>query len=202
MRPRPAVLSPALDARAAFADPLPGSWYDRPTPEVARDLLGKLILSRVGGQLRVGRLVETEAYLSGDLASHAVLGPTMRNRAMFGPPGTLYVYRIHQVHLANAVTRPGEAVLLRSAEPGTGLSGDPRGPGRLCRALGIALERNGTSLVDGPVRLSAGTEAPGRIRRGVRIGIRRDAHRLLRYAIDQNRWVSRPIRTRARRALL
>ncbi len=196
MRPGPAVLNPALDPRAAFADPLPAHWYDRPTPQVARDLLGKWILSRVDGRLRVGRLVETEAYISGDLASHAVLGPTMRNRAMFGPPGTLYVYRIHQVHLANAVTRPGEAVLLRAAEPGPGLSGDSRGPGRLCRALGIDLGRNGTSLVDGPVRLSAGNEGPGRIRRGIRIGISRDAHRLLRYAIDRNRWVSRPIRAR------
>ena len=163
-----------------------------------------MLVHRTADGYRVARVVETEAYVSGELANHARLGPTVRNRMMFGPPGTLYVYRIHQVHLANAVTRRGEAVLFRAAEPGPGAHGDPRGPGRLCRALGVTLSENGTSLIDGPVRVSAGPDPVREIRRGVRVGIRHDAHRLLRFAIAENRWISRPIRSRpdVRRPLL
>ncbi|HEV2165811.1 MAG TPA: DNA-3-methyladenine glycosylase [Thermoplasmata archaeon] len=204
MRPGPALLSPHPDAASAFERPFPQAWYDRLTPRVARDLLGQWLVHRTGGGFRVARVVETEAYVSGDRANHACLGPTVRNRAMFGPPGTLYVYRIHQVHLANAVTRSGEAVLFRAAEPGPGLFGDPRGPGRLCRALGIVLSENGTSLVEGPVRVSAGPDRPRAVDRGVRIGIRHDAHRLLRFAIGGSPWISRPMRVRpnVRRPLL
>lgn len=143
--------------------------------------------------MRSARIVETEAYLTGDPASHAYSGPTRRNRSMFGRPGTLYVFRIHQVVCANVVTRRGEAVLLRAAEPLDGLLGDLRGPGRLCRALGITLELDGSDLLDGPVRI-----LPGRgprtepIVAGPRVGIRRAADRPLRYALEANRWVSRP----------
>ncbi|MCI4357479.1 MAG: DNA-3-methyladenine glycosylase [Thermoplasmata archaeon] len=162
---------------------------------MARELLGRYLVHRTADRYRIVRLVETEAYVSGDLANHARLGPTMRNRSMFGPPGTLYVYRIHQVHLANAVTRPGEAVLFRAAEPGAGAIGNPRGPGRLCRVLRIGMEQNGTSLIDGPVRILSGPAPVGRIRRGVRVGIRHDADRPLRFVLDGNRWISRPLRS-------
>jgi len=194
MRPGPPVLNGSVNPRKEFARPFPQSWYDRPTERVARDLLGQYLVHRTADGFRLARVVETEAYVAGDLANHACLGPTVRNRSMFGPPGTLYVYRIHQVHLANAVTRPGEAVLVRAAEPGPGAAGNTRGPGRLCRVLQIGIERNGTSLVDGPVRVSSGPAFRERIRRGVRVGIRHDATRLLRFAIDGNPWVSRPVR--------
>ena len=193
MRPGPAVLTEGIDPEIAYHRPLPRAWYDRPTRRVAVDLLGQLLVHRLPGGYRIARIVETEAYVSGDRANHASRGPTMRNRAMFGPPGTLYVYRIHQVHCANAVTRPGEAVLLRAAEPGPGVVGEPIGPGRLCRALGIGIDRNGSSLIDGPVRLSAGPRPLGPVGRGVRIGIRSDAHWLLRFAVRGNAWVSRPL---------
>ncbi|HEV2519887.1 MAG TPA: DNA-3-methyladenine glycosylase [Thermoplasmata archaeon] len=204
MRPGSTVLTGSDDPTTAFFRPFPTEWYDRPTPQVARGLLGQYLVHRRPSGMQVGRIVETEAYVAGDAANHASIGPTMRNRAMFGPPGTLYVYRIHQVCLANAVTAPGEAVLLRAAEPVDGVDGDPRGPGRLCRAFGIGLEHNRASLIDGPVRIAPGPGPAGRVLRGTRIGIRRDAQRLLRYAIAGNRWVSRPIRptSGARRALL
>src|SRR5580658_7161582 len=131
----------------ARGDPWRREAFGRPTTAVARTLLGSWL--RVTGEsgVRVGRIVETEAYLADDRASHAYRGPTPRNHSMFGPPGTLYVYRIHQVVCANVVTRPGQAVLLRAVEPGPGLDGSPRGPGRLCRAFGIVLADDGADLV-------------------------------------------------------
>jgi DNA-3-methyladenine glycosylase len=176
----------------AFDHPLPRRFYARPTATVARALLGQLLVRRIGGAFRLARIVETEAYVDGDRANHAALGPTLRNRAMFGPPGTLYVYRIHQVHCANAVTGGGQAVLLRAAEPLDGLVGEPRGPGRLCRAFALERPDNGTSLVDGPVRIAPGGAEPAAIDRGVRVGIRHDVERRLRFAVRGSPWVSRP----------
>lgn len=190
MRPGPAVL--AARAAALYERPLGADRYRRPTLEVAVDLLGRSLVRRAGRSYRVARIVETEAYRTDDRASHSRLGPTLRNRAMFGPPGTLYVYRIHQVHCANAVTGAGEAVLLRAAEPISGFGGSPRGPGRLCRALGIGPAQNLTNLVDGPVRISAERVAPERVERGVRVGIRLDAHRRWRFAVAGSEWVSPP----------
>ena len=156
---------------------------------VARKLLGS--------ELRVGRrsvrIVETEAYVASDPASHAFRGPTRRNRSMFGPPGTLYVYRIHQVVCANLVTRRGEAVLLRAGEPITPGLRNPSGPGRLCRALGIRFEDDGTlTTTDRRIRLRARRGVLGRIGVGPRIGIRVATRRRLRFALVDNPWVSRP----------
>jgi DNA-3-methyladenine glycosylase len=111
---------------------------------------------------------------------------------MFGPPGTLYVYPIHQVHCANAVTRPGEAVLLRALEPlGEGL-GDARGPGRLCRAIDLTRADDGADLTRGSVGIYARTAPVGRVVRSPRIGIRRAVERPLRFSIEGNRYVSSP----------
>ncbi len=191
MRPGPALLSRA-GARAAFARPLPPAGYARPAAEVAVDLLGRTIVRRTPTGFRAARIVETEAYVRGDRASHAYLGPTPRNLAMFATPGTLYVYRIHQVHCLNAVTVTGEAVLLRAAEPGAGVVGSTVGPGRLARALGVSREENGSSLVTGPVRISSVRPAGVRVVRGPRVGIRWDARRRLRFAVDGSPWLSRP----------
>ena len=174
-------------------------FFDRPTARVARELLGVLLSVGPARDPRVVRIVETEAYVGRDPANHAFRGPTRRNRSMFGRPGTLYVYRIHQVVCANLVTRPGEAVLLRAGEPLTpGLVG-PSGPGRLCRSLGIALDDDGTDVVRGG-RVSLARRRPGERDRGgrgavvagPRIGIRRAADRPLRFALAGNPWVSRP----------
>jgi len=140
----------------------------------------------------VARLVETEAYPRGDPASHAFHGPTRRNRSMFVGPGTLYVFRIHQVVCANLVARVGEAVLLRAGAVEGLAPGAGRGPGRLARALGISIEDDGLDAVrsrrvalrprDGPV---------GRIALTPRIGIRRARRRRLRFVLLGEPAVSR-----------
>jgi DNA-3-methyladenine glycosylase len=140
--------------------------------------------------------VETEAYLRHDEASHAFRGPTRRNRSMFGVPGTLYVFRIHQVVCANLVTRSGEAVLLRAGVVEHGLPGSASGPGRLCRALGITIDDDGEDAVAGPrVSVHPRTVSPARILAGPRVGIRRAADRKLRFWIDGEAAVSKPRRS-------
>jgi len=174
------------------APALPRSFYARPTVTVARALLGSVLVHATPGGVRAGRIVETEAYVARDPASHAFRGPTPRNASMFGAPGTLYVYRIHQVHCANAVTRTGEAVLLRALEPVSDGLADASGPGRLCRSMGLDRRHDGADLVSGPVRIVRGPAPAGPIAVGTRVGIRRAADRRLRFALRGNRFVSRP----------
>jgi DNA-3-methyladenine glycosylase len=176
-------------SRSATAPRLDRTFFDRPTVAVARDLLGATL--RVGG--RAVRIVETEAYVASDPANHAFRGPTARNRSMFGPPGTLYIYRIHQVVCANLVTCRGEAVLLRAGEPLTEGLENSSGPGRLCRALGIRLTDDGTSAVSDPrIRVEQTRGVRTRIVSGPRVGIRRAKRRRLRFALAGNPWVSPP----------
>lgn len=117
---------------------------------------------------------------------------------MFERPGTLYVFRIHQVYCANAVTCPGEAVLLRAAEPvSEGLAGT-RGPGRLCRAFSLTVADDGADLTRRPLCiLPRNRPLGGRIVTDRRVGISRGVERLLRFAIEGNAHVSTP---RPRRA--
>lgn len=134
--------------------PLPRTFYDRDPETVARELLGQLLVRRVDGVDRVGRIVETEAYLGPhDLASHSSRGRTPRTEVMFGPPGHAYVYLIYGIHnCLNVVTEAeGEAsaVLLRALEPVRNIAGKTNGPGLLCRALGIDRGLNGRDLVVG-----------------------------------------------------
>ncbi len=168
-------------------------FFERPTIEVARGLLGARLSVRSPTGRRAARLVETEAYVARDPASHAFLGPTRRNLAMFGPPGTVYVYPIHQVVCANLVTLPGEAVLLRAAEPLSDAGANLSGPGRLCRGLGITARDNGEDATLGRrFGLEVGAPPPERVVSGPRIGIRRAIDRRLRFALDGDPYVSRP----------
>ena len=146
---------------------LPAEFYARPVLDVARSLVGCVVRHGRGS----GRIVETEAYHDTEPASHAFAGLTPRTQTLFGPPGIAYVYRSYGIHaLLNAVCedeRTGAGVLIRALEPLTGeramrarrgrdrLEDLCSGPGKLTQALGIGLERNGTSLVDGPVRIEA-----------------------------------------------
>ena len=137
------------------ADPSKRSFYDRDAESVARELLGKLLVRRIGRLKHVGRIVETEAYLGPpDLAAHSSHGLTTRTEVMHGPPGHAYVYLIYGMHhCLNVVTGPGDypsAVLLRALEPVANLdSSSASGPGRLCRALDIDRRLNGHDLTRG-----------------------------------------------------
>ncbi|HTS33777.1 MAG TPA: DNA-3-methyladenine glycosylase [Thermoplasmata archaeon] len=182
-------------ARSSSGRPLGRAFFDRPTTRVARELLGAVLTVRAGGDVRSVELVEVEAYLAHDPASHAYRGPTRRNRSMFGPPGTLYVFRIHQVVCANLVTRPGEAVLLRAARPRRPAHANPSGPGRLCRVLGLTIADDGQRV--GPRgRLSVTAPRPrprpDLVLRSPRVGISRAVDRPLRFSLAGDRWVSRP----------
>jgi len=179
---------------------LPRSFYDRDTTLVARELLGKHLVHVVDGVKRVGRIVETEAYLGPhDLAAHSARGLTPRTRVMFGPPGHAYVYLVYGMHCClNVVTEgvgSGSAVLVRALEPVSGVDSRTRGPGLLCRAMGIDLRHNGADLLSAALHLVAGPGAPRfTIVRRPRIGVDyagRWARRLLRFCIKDSPWLSR-----------
>jgi DNA-3-methyladenine glycosylase len=174
-----------------FRQPHPRSFYDRPTVSVAKDLLGSYLVHRTNSVDRVARIVEVEAYVKGDPANHAFRGPTHRNRSMFASPGTLYVYRIHQVVCANAVTRRGEAILLRSGEPISPRLAATIGPGRLARALGIIHRHDGLSLIRSEVRIVPDEPTRYDIVSTRRVGVRQAADRRLRFLIRSSEFVSR-----------
>jgi DNA-3-methyladenine glycosylase len=188
--------------------PLPREFYGRETAEVARALLGKLLVRRRPGAIgQLARIVEVEAYLGQrDAASHARRGPTPRAAIMFGPPGFLYVYFIYGMHhCMNFVTEDdgvAGAVLLRAAEPIAGFDGLRRpltGPGKLCATLGITLRDKGRDLTRrgrGDVLYVAddGTPIPRRVA-APRIGVAYAgawALRKLRYYVRDNPYVCKP----------
>lgn len=156
---------------------LPRDFYQRPTLRLARDLIGMHLVHRDGRQLRIGRIVETEAYQGPrDLAAHSAGGRrTARTEVMFGPPGHAYIYFIYGVwHCLNVVSGAAgtpHAVLIRALEPVRALE-RASGPGLLCRAMGIDRALNGADLCGGRLWLErpADFRAP-RIARSTRIGI-------------------------------
>jgi DNA-3-methyladenine glycosylase len=111
--------------RSTPVKPLPRSFYQRSAVQVAKDLLGKYFVRKLGKNTLVGKIVETEAYREGDPASHSYRGRTRRNEVMFWRGGHLYVYFTYGMHYcANVVTGPegtGEAVLIRAVEPIKGI---------------------------------------------------------------------------------
>ena len=180
--------------------PLPRAFYDRDAKEVARALLGTLLAHRVEGVLRVGRVVETEAYLGPhDLAAHSARGRTARTEVMFGPPGFAYVYLIYGMHhCLNAVTEAegrASAVLIRAVEPVGDLAGKTKGPGLLCRALGIDRGRNGHDLVSPDLFFAAPEKAEAfTVVARPRVGVAYAgewAEKPLRFYIEGNPYISR-----------
>ena len=188
---------------------LPRAFYRRPARTVARDLLGCVLVSRIGRALTAGRIVETEAYLGPeDAASHAAFRPSS-HALFYGDGGHAYVYRIYGMHFClNAIAgtsgTPG-CVLIRALEPVAGVAvmarrrsvaadavGIANGPGKLTEALGITGRENGADLTAGPL-VVAPPDAPREfsIARGRRIGIRRAVDLPLRFWIHGHRCVSR-----------
>lgn len=171
--------------------PLSRDFYTRGTLTVARELLGMHLVHIHRGKRRIGRIVETEAYLGpADLAAHSSKGRTARTAVMFGPAGHAYVYFIYGFwNCLNVVTRREgvpHAVLLRALEPVFGITDKTSGPGLLCRALHIDRRLNGADLCDGsPLSI----EAPPRLTRAVRIA--RSPRIGVDYAGD---WAQRPWR--------
>ncbi len=188
-------------------DPRERAFYDRDVHEVARDLIGCVV--RHGPT--AGRIVETESYHESEPACHAHIGLTARTHTLFEPAGIAYVYRSYGIHaLLNAVVDDhgvGAAVLIRALEPTDGVDlirrrrpGIDRfedlanGPGKLTQALGIDLELNTTSLIDGPIRIEPalpGATEPD-IVTDVRIGITKAADLPWRFCDASSRCVSRP----------
>lgn len=181
---------------------IPPAFFDRPVTDVARDLIGvTLLVDGVGGPL-----VEVEAYDQTDPASHSFNGPTLRNHAMFGPPGHAYVYKIYGIHWClNFVCQPGSAVLIRALEPmhGVALMHERRGgvaerqlcsgPGKLCQALGIDIGQNGMPL-DAPPFSLLPAEASHDIATGPRIGITKGTETPWRFARRGSPFLSKPLR--------
>jgi len=189
------------------------AFFDRPCLEVARDLVGTILVHRLPNGTRLGgRLVEVEAYLGAgrDPASHAHRGRTARNVSMFGPPGRLYAYRSYGIHTCLNLVCEAEgraaAVLLRALEPlegqermrrlrglapGASLRLLARGPGRLAQALGVPLAMDGVALSRGPLALfaSPGGQAP-RLARSGRTGIREAGDLPYRFYVRDSPWVS------------
>jgi DNA-3-methyladenine glycosylase len=179
---------------------LPRSFYDRDTIVVAQELLGKHLVHVVDGVRRVGRIVETEAYLGPhDLAAHSARGLTPRTRPMFGPPGHAYVYLIYGMHWCmNVVTEPegkAAAVLLRALEPVENVEARTQGPALLCKALGITGTLTGHDLLSNDLHIRAPrSEPPIRIVKRPRIGVDYAGHwakRLLRFYVKDNPFVSK-----------
>ena len=199
--------SAALRARRSRPAPLPRNFYDRPTEQVARELLGAILECRTPDGVAAGRIVETEAYDQADPAAHTFGGPTKRNASMFGPSAHAYVYRSYGLHWClNLVCREpghGAGVLIRAIEPTAGLDvmarrrglADPRllcaGPGRVGQALGITLAHNGLPLARAPFHVAA-AEAPVQIVAGPRIGISKAVECPWRFGLAGSKFVSRP----------
>ena len=179
------------------------------TAKLARYLVGKTIVRNVGRNRISGRIVETEAYPPGDSSGHAYRGQTASNYSLFLRRGLAYVYFIYGTSYMLNVTAEepwvGAGVLLRALEPLEGINlmqrrretdklmDLARGPGRLAAALQIDRRLDGVDLcADGPLWLGTEVRKTANIGTSVRIGITREAGRLLRFFERGNPFVSGP----------
>lgn len=198
----------------------PSSFYLRPTEVVAKDLVGKKmvrILKMNGRAFRLaGTIVETEAYgYNDDLASHACMGPTARNKVMFGDVGRAYVYFTYGNHFCvNVSARSSRveagAVLIRGLEPLEGIEVMRQlrpvedvlcltsGPGKLTQALSINAALNGADMTspDSELHIEFGAK-PRRVLATPRIGITRAADKVWRFLDPSSPYVSRKIQIKA-----
>jgi DNA-3-methyladenine glycosylase len=179
------------------------------TTALARYLIGKLLVRELPEGVVSGRIVETEAYVIGDAAGHAYRGMTRRNRSLFLERGHAYVYLAYGIsymlNVSSETPEVGAGVLVRALEP---LEGIPimqfnrgterlrdlaRGPGRLAAALRVDRRLDGLDLCrEGPLWLGRDDHEPGEIGQSMRVGITRDADRLLRFYLSDSPFVSGP----------
>jgi DNA-3-methyladenine glycosylase len=207
----PAPTSPcAPPPDCAFGRRLGRADLPHETIALSRALIGRLLVRIYDGEPLVGRIVETEAYMPTDPASHAFRGRTRRNGAMFGEPLHAYVYFIYGANWCLNVTAEGTgigaAALIRACEPVAGLArmralrGRPalrdrdlaRGPGNLCRAMAIGPEFDGADLASDPALQLADDGAVVEVGTSVRIGLTRATEAPLRFYARGNPSVSGP----------
>jgi DNA-3-methyladenine glycosylase len=192
----------ALRRKTSVSVKLPRGFYDRPTLDVASDLVGKVLVHERRGVRTSGAIVEVEAYIGeSDPACHAAPGPTRRNEPLYGVPGHAYVYLNYGIHnLVNVVTQAcgsPAAVLIRALDPLEGLevmrrrrarhmkgrrrSVEPsawsshelcRGPGNLTMAMGITLAENRVDLLGHRLFIEDRGIRLGPLAWGPRIGIK------------------------------
>ncbi len=180
------------------------SFFNKPTITVAKNLLGKFLVHKS----LVGKIVETEAYLKDDPASHAFKGKTERNKSVFGRPGISYVYFTYGMHYCfNVVTNKGfgEAILIRALEPIEGIeimkknrkTSDVKnlcsGPAKLTIALGITRKEDSIDLIDkkSSLKLMQGKKESFKIVATKRIGISQAKEKQYRFYIKDSEWVSK-----------
>ena len=179
------------------------------TAQLARFLIGKMLVRMLPEGMAGGRIVETEAYDIGDPAGHAYRGTTSRNRALFLERGHAYVYLAYGIsfmlNVSSETSGVGAGVLIRAIEPTDGIGlmalnrgterirDLARGPGRLSTALEIDRRLDGIDLCQaGPLWLGSDGQAPGEIGQSKRIGITRAVDSPLRFYARGNRFVSGP----------
>ncbi len=186
------------------------------TVELARFLIGKMLVHDLPARRLSGRIVETEAYPVGDAAGHAFPGLRVANRSLFLARGHAYVRFTYGscwiFNITSETPGVGAGVLIRAIEPIDGIAlmirnrggvsrvtDLARGPGRLTAALGIDKRFDGIDLCDAnsPIWLGAGLKPEPRIGVSVRIGISRAAHRKLRFYERGSPFVSGPLRLRS-----
>jgi DNA-3-methyladenine glycosylase len=198
----------AANHRAAHK-PLARAALPIDTLDLARYLIGKLVVRETSDGVISGRIVETEAYPVADAAAHSFRGETPRNRTMFGARGHAYVYLAYGVswmlNVSSEAVGVGAGVLIRALEPLEGidlmqrnrgveaLRDLARGPGRLAQALHIDRSLDGVDLCKrGPLWLAAGPRSVIDVGVSTRIGLTKAADRPLRFYARNNRFVSGP----------
>jgi len=194
---------------------LPRKFYTRDVHIVAKELLGKFLIRKIGRKHLIGKIVEVEAYDgSVDEAAHTYGGKTKRNEVMFNEGGFLYVYFTYGMHFCSNVVagklNEGKAVLLRAVEPVNGielmainrfgkkdisaveLKNLTNGPAKICRAFSIARSKNGTDLTGKEIFiLDSPKLSKNKIAASARIGIKKSVDLPWRYYIKNNSFLSR-----------
>lgn len=197
-------------ARTLSLEVLPESFYEQPTLQLAKNLLGCLLVKESDDGITSGFIVETEAYLGPeDRAAHSFNNRrTKRTEIMFSSPGHIYTYLMHTHCLVNVVCAPVDtpnAILIRAIEPFTGkeimqqrrgiqdLKKTTNGPGKLTKAMNITMEDYGKTYYSSSLYIAAGF-APTHISKGKRIGIQNSGEAVdypYRFWVTDNTFVSR-----------